>query len=643
MVRLATQAEVSNPKRKGYDFRIDDFLFRAAIGPNRQMTIQSSDVQTQDLNVAQNPEDFTRNICRIYSRNNFSGGSNLDMAHKRGTSELDTTRFWDSNGVDVFTQNKGTPYSLKLLFQTELEQGLTSSDGDNAMAVVGTKIYVSDDATLYVSSDGGENWSTQSTNLTAGYNIKGLAANGTDLYIVANNGSAGEIELLPDGGSSAQKSTAQIFDGIWAVKNKFLVSAGVGIYQYDGATTVGSAIITLPTGQTWTDVTDAGAVILATASDGRIYSFKDISGTFTAKGQTELSGEVPTCIVENQGQIFYGTKETQSSGSKVVGRLYTADLVTADDLYVLANNELIKEWNIDSIDASPYQLIATRDSIYTGIKESGSNSYLWRYYLPTAGIARDLKYDASGVIKGLGVVDEKLLATVQASGVWQETSNYETEGYLITANADFFTAERKQWVEAQVETPEIASGQTVEVHVSDDIAGITSSTHSSWDKVINAQSGTGTAVAQVDKISRYGAMKVVLKSQGASTAPEVNSISYRALARPELVVVQIPVNISDRVERPFRKPFTVKNLGETIYQSLKSKEGTPVTLEIYDPAEVIRGVVESIQYPVQGNPNVGSVTHYAIITVRGTRQELYGTVTSGNIPGINAYGIMRFG
>ena len=45
MVRLTTQAEVSNPKRKGYDFRIDSFLFRAAVGPNRQMTIQSSDVQ----------------------------------------------------------------------------------------------------------------------------------------------------------------------------------------------------------------------------------------------------------------------------------------------------------------------------------------------------------------------------------------------------------------------------------------------------------------------------------------------------------------------------------------------------------------------------------------------------------------------
>jgi len=642
MPRLANLYNVTDPKRKGYDFRIDNDLFRTAISTETTMTIQSSDVETQDINVAQNPEDFTRNIGRIFSRNNFSGGSNLDMAHKRGMTENDTTRFWDSSGLDVFTQNKGTPYSLKMLFQTELEQALDSSDGDNALAIVGTKVYVSNDETLYVSTDGGENWSTQSTNLTAGYEIKGLAAHGSDLYIVANNGSAGEIELLPDGGSSTQKMSAAIYDGIWSVKGLMLVSTGKTLHQYDGNTTVGSAIETLPTGQSWTDVVDAGAVILAVATDGRIYSIKDVAGTFTAKGTTELKGEVVTCITETQGQIFYGTKVSQT-GSKVIGRLYSADLTVADDLYVLANQQLIKEWNIDSIDASPYRLYSTRDSVYTGIKETGSNSYLWRYYLPTAGIARDLKLGAGNIIKGIGIMNEKFLVTVQGSGIWQETSNYETEGYLITANADFFTAEQKQWVEAQVETPDIAAGNTVELHVTDDIAGITSSTHTSWSKVLNIQSGSGTVETQVNKISRYGAMKVVLTSQGSNSAPEVNSISYRALARPELVLVQIPVNLSDRVERPFRKPITVKNLGEAIYQSLKDREGTPVTLEIYDPQEIIRGVVESIQYPIQANPNFGSVTRYAIITIRGTRQEIYATVTSGNAPGINAYGIMRFG
>ena len=641
MVRLATQAEVSNPHRKGYDFRIDEQLYRAAVNPEINLTIQSSDVETQDINLQQNPEDFTRNQGRIYSRNNFSGGSNLDMAHTRGSTTTDTQRFWDSNGIDVFTQNKGDRYSLKLLNSTEKVQSLSSSDGDNYMAVVGTDIYVSDDATLYKSTDAGLNWSTVSLGLTAGYHIKGLAAHGTTLYIVANNGSAGEIETW-DGTTSTQKATTGAFDGIWSVKGKFLVSIGTELREYDGATTVSSAVITLPTGETWTDAADVGAVVLATSSDGRIHSIKDVSATFVSRGQTVLSHEEPVSVIEIQGQIFYGTTENTTT-SKKVGRLYRAQLVVADDLYVLANASLIKEWNISGVDATPYKLFATRDSLYTGIRESDA-SYLYRYYLPTAGIARDLKFDSTGIVRGIGIVNEKLHTAVQQQGTYYQTSNYVTTGYIISAAADFFTAEKKQWVEAQVETENLTNSSTVQLHVSDDIDSLSSSTHTSWDKVIDIQSGTGTTVAQVSgKVSRYGVIKLVMTSTGVTNTPQVNAVSYRALARPELVVVQIPVNLSDRVERPMRKPFTVKNLGETIYQSLKKKEGTPVTLEIYEPAEVIRGVVEQITYPVTSITEVGSVTQYGIITIRGTRQEVYGTVTSGNALAINAYGVMRFG
>ena len=405
MPRIPTTLNISNPKRYGYDIKLDDIFLRSAIGPNREMTIQSSDVEGGQVNVRQNAEDFTSNLGRVFSRNDFSGGSNLDVAHRNNSSEKDTIRFWDSQGVDVFGKDLGTSYNVSLLESTTNQRTLSSADDDNYVAVVGTTVYVSDDATLYKSTDGGTTFSTQSTGLTAGYHIKGLAAHGDLLYIAANNGSAGEIEQLTSGGTSTQKSTAQIFDGIWSMKGKFLVAAGTGLYQYDGATTVSSVIITLPSGQTWTDVTDAGAVVLATASDGRIYSLKDISGTFTLKGQTEITNEIPTCIAESNGIIFYGTREDQT-GNKKIGRLYRADLRVADDLYVLNNNQLIKEWDVDGIDNSPKDIYATRDSIYVGIKESASTSFLWRYYLPTTGIARYYKASAGGHIEGINKVNE---------------------------------------------------------------------------------------------------------------------------------------------------------------------------------------------------------------------------------------------
>ena len=403
MPRLTTQAEISNPQRKGYDFRIDNQLYRAAISGDRQMTIQSSDVNEQGVNVKQNPEDFTSNLGRIFSRNNFSGGSNLDNAHRANGTAQDVTRFWDSECVDVFTSDLGKGYNVQLLHTTESKQALSSAVSH--MAVVGTRVYVSDDETLYKSDDGGHNWSTVTEGLTAGYQIKGLAAHGDLLYITANNGSAGEIETLTSGGTSTQKMSAAAYDKIFSVKGQFLVTIGNAIHAYDGNTTVGSAIITLPSGQTFTDVADVGAVVLATATDGRIYSIKDIAGTFTAKGQTEISGEQPTCIVESQGIIFYGTKDVQITGNKVIGRLYRAALTVADDLYVLSGNQLIKEWDADNIDNSPSALFTTRDSVYTGIKESGSTSFLWRYYLPTGGIARYYKAGVGATIQNIKLVD----------------------------------------------------------------------------------------------------------------------------------------------------------------------------------------------------------------------------------------------
>ena len=95
--------------------------------------------------------------------------------------------------------------------------------------------------------------------------------------------------------------------------------------------------------------------------------------------------------------------------------------------------------------------------------------------------------------------------------------------------------------------------------------------------------------------------------------------------------------------RAKRKPIKVKGLGDALYNTLRDKEGDAVTLEIYDPNEIIRGVVERISYPVQSNTEVGSVVQYAIITVRGTRQNVVTDVTSTEVLGINALGLIRFG
>ena len=83
MVRVANTTSIKNPRRYGYDIQLDNIYLRTAVGPGREMTIQSSDVQAgQQVNVKQNPEDFTSNLGRIYSRNKFDAGQGLDTAHR---------------------------------------------------------------------------------------------------------------------------------------------------------------------------------------------------------------------------------------------------------------------------------------------------------------------------------------------------------------------------------------------------------------------------------------------------------------------------------------------------------------------------------------------------------------------------------
>ena len=116
MPRPATTISVANPRRMGYDIRLDQNLYRTAIGPGREMTIQSSNVEDGQINVKQNPEDFTSNLGRIYSRNNFTGGQGLDTAHRANGTPKDTTRFWDSKGIDVFHGDEDTSYNIRLLY-----------------------------------------------------------------------------------------------------------------------------------------------------------------------------------------------------------------------------------------------------------------------------------------------------------------------------------------------------------------------------------------------------------------------------------------------------------------------------------------------------------------------------------------------
>ena len=657
MPRVANTISIKNPRRYGYDLQLDNIYLRTAVGPGREMTIQSSDVQAgQQVNVKQNPEDFTSNLGRIYSRNNFSAGQGLDTAHRADGKPDDVNRFWDSKGIDVFHGDDETSYHIHLLYTTAAK-GINFSGTNNFITrTTNGNLYVTDVQAVYESTDNGDTWTAMTgTGITK--DITGIAHFGNDLYVTTATGTSANdfLHYQPGGHGWSIHNTAFNggLTGVWFVKNTLFVAGNDGTAEYiwegnpfddswaSDFNTTDSIIEVEPTHQI-TSVIDAGAVVLAASTDGNVYSFKLSSGVFVNQGQSTVPFEEVHSLAANEGIIFIGTKEA-GGNSTGVGRFYRADLVAADDLYVLANRQLIKEWIYSGIDATPKAMFASRDSIYVGVKEATNEVNLWRYYLPTGGLARDLQTTGNGSVLGVTQQDSKFIIVVEGSDVYKETSTYESEGYLVTSAADFFTAESKQFVGAEISTFAIENGTQVELRYSNTFEALDDENSSTYALALKQTSGTGDEEKQIAAVARYIIGKVILRSTDGLKSPKVKSIQFRALARPELVVVQIPVNLSDRVERPGRKPFKVKGLGDALYQELRQLEGDAVTLEIFEPQEIIRGVVEQISYPIPSNDVVGSDTHFAVITVRGTRQPIVEAVSSTYVLGVGTLGQLRFG
>ena len=656
MPRIATTSNITNPKRYGYDVQLDNVYLRTAIGPGRELTIQSSDISSgQQVNVKQNPEDFTSNLGRIYSRNNFSAGQGLDTAHRADGKPDDVKRFWDSKGVDVFHGDDETSYHIHLLYQTAAES-LSFSNSNNYMAqTTNGNIYITDGTDIRYWN--GVDWNTYAAAITsAANNYTGIVAFGNDLYLTTADGTSSSQLIKFSEGSFTVESTAQSssggLTGIWFAKNTLFISGNDGTAEHiwdinpfnktwsSSDLQNADAIVEVEPTHEITSVIDGGAVVLAASTDGNIYSFKLSSGTFVNQGQTKIPFEEVHTMAATEGIVFIGTKEV----TRDVGRLYRLELVNADDLYVLANRQLIKEWVVNNIDTTPHAMFVSRDSVYMGVQEASNELNLWRYYLPTGGLARDLQTSGTGLCYGITQTEGKFFIVSSNSDAFKETSTYESEGYLIMSAADFYTAESKQFVGAEISTFLLPVDTSVELQYSTKFEALDNPDDSSFTQALTQVGGSGDDEKQIAEVSRYIVGKVILKRTGANNeTPKVKSVQFRALARPELVVVQIPINLSDRVERPGRKPIKVRGLGEQLYNQLRIKEGGSVTLTIFDPEEIIRGVVESISYPINIDTVRGSVTQYAVLTVRGTRQSIISDVTTIHAPGIGAYGILRFG
>ena len=638
MAVLPSPSNTSAPESQGFEANLDDLFLRFAVGPGRQMNINTAPLQAQAIQTSETPEDFQQEFGQIFSRTDFAGGSGLDKAHKRNAGPNDFQRYWDSKGIDVFSGKQvGQEYKVSLLHDTDEVQSTT---GTNLyMQEMGGSIFFADGAVLKrIDSPLDASPSvTSETAPSAGNDITGMAVLGTRLYLVAN----GNIYVRTGASTYSTHNSHKTFSKIWSMKGRIVASDTSGdLYEVPDSSNP-TTMKTLPTGTEWTDLADGGAVVLACATDGYIYSFADESSTLTLKGQTFIEGEIPNAIDAAQGLIFYGTYQNTASGK--IGRLYVAEITNANSLYVLVNAQLLKQWGDGSttLNQAPYKIISTRDSIYTGIVDSASKTNLWRYYLPTGGIARDLEFGESGIVEGVAVFSDRIFATVSGGGLYRESTSYVTEGYVIMALADFFTSEKKQWVGAKVTCNTVSAG-SVKLSTSISPEDINSPTANTWSEQVSITGGVGGEEQIVENvIGRWLAVKIDITTNDTNISPELLSFAVRGFQLVEDLIVDMPVNISDQVERPNRKALKVTGQGDLIYQALRNKEGKNVQLEIYRPQTFLRGIIENVSAPIEEISNRGSTTVYCLVRFRGSK--IFTVSTASSKLGVGLLGVDRLG
>ena len=304
---------------------------------------------------------------------------------------------------------------------------------------------------------------------------------------------------------------------------------------------------------------------------------------------------------------------------------------------------MLKQWGNGSttLNQAPYKIISTRDSIYTGIVDSASKTNLWRYYLPTGGIARDLEFGESGIVEGIAVFSDRIFATVSGGGLYRESTSYVTEGYVIMALADFFTSEKKQWVGAKVTCNTVSAG-SVKLSTSISPEDINAPTANTWTEQVSITGGVGGEEQIVENvIGRWLAVKIDITTNDINISPELLSFAVRGFQLVEDLIVDMPVNISDQVERPNRKAIRVTGQGELIYQALRNKEGKNVQLEIYRPQTFLRGIIENVSAPIEEISNRGSTTVYCLVRFRGSK--IFTVSTASSKLGVGLLGVDRLG
>ena len=668
---------VRRPKAEGYNLSIDGVWWRTISNPKSQIQLGTRDSLAPRQDDRGSIYNNVLDIGYAWARTDLSGGEGLDWDPREIALEvnqiaLDPIRYWDSVGIDVARPDvSGNRYALRLARDTQIWDEPVVDPKD--LAVSDTFIYVADGAIVSWYAGWENTIPIGSDTLPA--DVIALAAAPNDTVVAtcedgnayAMRQAAGEIVFtLAYGDSGATKLAAQ---GVWFVNGRFIMSTfdTVDVSELRSldyaAAAWGSEVIDTANGEFWSTV-ESGPAIVSACSDGTVRTYTptadDPELTLLPRARLTMpEGESPILLGSNAGILLIMTTADHIVEDREELRLYQAEVLDARFNFVVGQVQLKREWRAsDHEGLVTRNMTNTRDEIFFFVKEENeqqqaTDESLWRFDVVTAGLSR-VSAVADVNLNGLVVFDQIVgginFGTLAAPTPDIRISDPEFRvlaGAMIFPNITFGLNTDISWLATVVEVGDLTEGGAlVELLYSTDPEAILDFDHPSWTI---AQRLASQGASNIEKPlrgvkSRTLALQLrMFSNTTAAVTPQVTRISIRGIPAHRDFIMMVPINISDYVSVPGRKPTRVPNLGDTLHRQLLDRIGENVEVNMLDPSVEFRGVMNNVSEPIEYQASRGTVSRYCIVEFRGQRITS-GVLGSGNAAlGIGLMGVSLMG
>ena len=608
------------PSSIRWDVEIGGLPFLLGISDNMPMKRETSEFRRARVDNALNPgEQSLDSGYWIRSQSSWHYGSGINTAEPLEVSDAESRfRYETGGGVDVWTPGK-----VSLLNSTA--SALSSAVSSQLLIGVNTGVLHAAGSTLtYISNAG----STTSVTWGGSGTITSITSDGTNYYVADTTGIY--KGSLPSGTGTKIWNTGSTTIIRW-VKSRLMATVGRGIYELTGTgPTLPTAIdpgTARPTSWTWTDIAEGPNAIYLSGYSGDQSYIERLSVTTTA---STVTFDQPTVVADMPRSELVYSLYSYVGSFIVVGTSVGVRIASIDTVYgTLTLGPIL----VSSTDGCK-DAVAINSYLYVTVGSKGeAGNSVQRAGLYRINLGRNLNNSAlqfasapdlvapsgtSGNAEQVTIAGGKLWFTVSGSGLFKQSDNYVSEGWLQTGRIRLGTVEPKSWQDVRLIGVAGMSG-SVTAYASTSGSG----SPSSWTQALTVNGSNVDDVGTLGTVASTPVSQVFLAVQltapsGLASSPTLIGYQTRAIPAPARTeLLSLPVMVFDfEVDRQGVR-YGQKNGAYARFKLLKAMEQATALVRFRDftTGEQASAYIERVSYDRKSPPTRSVSGNGGIVTV----------------------------